>query len=134
MKTDKLFNRYFNLLKEQDQGLNSALPDATDPVDTADTPTETKPEISAIGDTSGEQYIFRIALAALLTTPDMDDMGYVAEITKKLDTGEITVNDAADLLKKRILLSGGNAEVKNLLGVASNIGRLPKTDSILNKL
>lgn len=135
MKTTKLFNTYFNLLKEQDKGLDSALPDATDPPITQEQPSnDAQPEVSAIGDTSGEQYIFRLALAALLTTPDMDDMGYVAEITKKIDEGQLTINEAADLLKKRIMLSGGTSEIKNLLGTATNINKLPKTDSVLNKL
>jgi len=134
MKTDTLFKRYFKILHEQDKGLESALPDATNPADVQPQDTGTPPEVSAIGDTSGEQYIFRLALAALLTTPDMDDMGYVAEITKKLDSGSITINDAADLLKKRLMLSGGTSEVKSLLGTATTINKLPKTDSILNKL
>ena len=134
MKTDTLFKRYFKILHEQDKGLESALPDATNPADVQPQDTETPPEVSAIGDTSGEQYIFRLALAALLTTPDMDDMGYVAEITKKLDSGSITINDAANLLKKRLMLSGGTSEVKSLLGTATTINKLPKTDSILNKL
>jgi hypothetical protein len=136
MKTRRLFKKYFELLDEQDRGLDSALPDATNPP-TPDTPepdVQPEPEISAVGDTSGEQYMLRLALAALITTPDIDDMGYVAEITKKLDSGNITPDAAADLLKKRILLHGGTSEVKQLLGVMSNIQRLPKTDAILNKL